>query len=124
MKNKILAILFIIIIFGFGILSIIFKDNEISSFERRKLAKFPEITLKAILDTTFMDKFEDYTMDQFVVRDKFRSLKAFTELKEKGISKEGLDALINKVLTKLDEYATNKDIEMAVQEVIEEDDIL
>ncbi len=46
------------------------------------------------------------------------------KLKEKGISKEGLDALINKVLTKLDEYATNKDIEMAVQEVIEEDDIL
>ncbi|MBR2618697.1 MAG: YtxH domain-containing protein, partial [Paludibacteraceae bacterium] len=35
------------------------------------------------------------------------------KLKEKGISKEGLDALINKVLTKLDEYATNKDIEMA-----------
>lgn len=46
------------------------------------------------------------------------------KLKEKGISKEGWEALVNKVLSKLDEYATNKDVELAVQEVIEEDDIL
>ena len=31
---------------------------------------------------------------------------------------------MNRIVAKLDEYATNKDIELAVQEVIEEDDIL
>lgn len=46
------------------------------------------------------------------------------KLKEKGISKENWDSLINKIASKLDEYASNNDIETAVQEVIEEDDIL
>lgn len=46
------------------------------------------------------------------------------KLKEKGISKEGWEGLMNRIVAKLDEYATNKDIELAVQEVIEEDDIL
>ena len=42
MKDKILTILFILVIFGFGLLSTILKDKEISSFERRKLESFPE----------------------------------------------------------------------------------
>ena len=43
MKNKILVILFIIIIFGLGFFSIILKDREVSSFERRKLTSFPKL---------------------------------------------------------------------------------
>lgn len=46
------------------------------------------------------------------------------KLKEKGISREGWDALVGKIANKLDEYASNNDIEMAVQEVIDEEDIL
>ena len=46
------------------------------------------------------------------------------KLKEKGISKENWDALITRIAAKLDEYAGANEIEAAVQEVIEEDDIL
>ena len=46
------------------------------------------------------------------------------KLKEKGISREGWDALVGKIASKLDEYASNNDIELAVQEVIDEEDIL
>lgn len=46
------------------------------------------------------------------------------KLKEKGISKENWDALVAKVAAKLDEYAGTNEIEAAVQEIIEEDDIL
>lgn len=46
------------------------------------------------------------------------------KLKEKGISRENWDALIGKVANKLDEYASNKEIELAVQEAIDEEDIL
>lgn len=79
-KNIVITIVFLGIIISIFIINICTKDIEISENERRKLAKFPEISLKEILDTTFMDKFEDYTMDQFIIRDKFRSLKTFTEL--------------------------------------------
>jgi gas vesicle protein len=46
------------------------------------------------------------------------------KLKEKGISKENWDTLVAKVAAKLDEYAGTNEIEAAVQEIIEEDDIL
>lgn len=46
------------------------------------------------------------------------------KLKEKGISKENWDSLVNKIAAKLDEYASSNEIEAAVQEAIEEDDIL
>ena len=62
MKNKILTILFILVIFGFGLLSIIMKDKEISSFERRKLASFPKF------EKGFTEKLDDYLLDQFAFR--------------------------------------------------------
>jgi hypothetical protein len=47
-----------------------------SDSERRPLAQLPTLSGKTILSGTFMDKFEDYTLDQFPLRDSFRSLKA------------------------------------------------
>ena len=50
--------------------------DDISESERRKLAQFPELTVKTVLDGKFMTNFEDYTLDQFPLRDTFRQLKA------------------------------------------------
>lgn len=50
--------------------------KEISDSERRKLAQFPELNAKTLLDGSFMTKFETYTLDQFPMRDGFRQLKA------------------------------------------------
>ena len=47
-----------------------------SDAERRPLAQMPRITVKHLLSGSFMDTFEDYTLDQFPLRDTFRSLKA------------------------------------------------
>ena len=68
MKNKILTILFILVIFGFGLISIIIKDKEISSFERRKLASFPE------LKKGFTEKLDNYLLDQFAFRNELINL--------------------------------------------------
>ena len=46
-----------------------------SDSERRPLAQWPGISVKALLSGGFMDTFEDYTLDQFPLRDSFRSLK-------------------------------------------------
>lgn len=50
--------------------------KEISETERRKLAQFPELSGKTVLDGKFMTEFESYTLDQFPLRDSFRQLKA------------------------------------------------
>ena len=76
-KNIIITIGFAVIIIATFVINLISKDQEISISERRKLAQFPEITIKKILNGDVMDKWEDYAEDQFVERDFFRKIKAF-----------------------------------------------
>ncbi len=47
-----------------------------SESERRPLAQFPAVTEEQLLSGKFMSDFESYTLDQFPMRDRFRSLKA------------------------------------------------
>ena len=47
-----------------------------SESERRPLAQFPEISAKNLLSGSFMADFEDYSLDQFPLRDGFRGLKS------------------------------------------------
>ncbi|MBQ5865761.1 MAG: hypothetical protein IIW56_03660 [Oscillospiraceae bacterium] len=44
--------------------------------ERRPLAQMPEITAKSIFSGKFMPDFEDFTLDQFPLRDSFRQVKS------------------------------------------------
>lgn len=53
-------------------------SREFSDSERRKLAQFPEISPSAVEDGSFIEKFENYTQDQFPMRDTFRTIKAFS----------------------------------------------
>lgn len=50
--------------------------KEISESERRKLAQFPALTVESVGSSKFMTDFENYTLDQFPLRDTFRRLKA------------------------------------------------
>lgn len=51
-------------------------EKALSETERRQLAGFPEVSVKAVVSGQFMSQFEEYTMDQFPVRDGFRRLKS------------------------------------------------
>lgn len=53
-------------------------DHEISEAERRPLDQMPKISKETILNGEFMAVFEDYTLDQFPLRDSFRKIKAVT----------------------------------------------
>ena len=75
MKNKIITIVFLIIIIGLGFISILAKDNLLSTFERRKLASFPKV------DKDFTSKLDDYLLDQFVFRNKLINLNSFISRK-------------------------------------------
>lgn len=53
-------------------------QTEASLSERRKLASFPETNAQTLLSGKFMTDFETYSLDQFPLRDSFRTLKAVT----------------------------------------------
>ena len=54
----------------------VFPSQDVSESERRKLAQFPELTVETLLNGKFMSEFEEYTLDQFPLRDRFRQIKA------------------------------------------------
>ena len=76
-KNKIISIGFVTILIAVFVINIIIKDKEISTSERRKLAKLPKITLKTLVNGEVTKTWEEYAVDQFFERDLFRSIKAF-----------------------------------------------
>ena len=51
-------------------------SDAASVSERRPLAQFPGISVENLASGDFVEKFEDYSLDQFPLRDAFRRLKA------------------------------------------------
>ena len=51
-------------------------EKDISEAERRPLAQTPEISLDTLLSGKFMEEFEDFSLDQFPLRDTFRRIKS------------------------------------------------
>ncbi len=49
---------------------------ESSESERRPLAQMPALSVETLLNGKFMSEFEDYSLDQFPLRDTFRQLKS------------------------------------------------
>ncbi len=80
MKEKILVIGFMLIIFGFMFLNIFSKKEKISYYERRKLATLPDITLTSLLNKESTGFLDEYIADHFVFRNNFRKLKIDTEI--------------------------------------------
>lgn len=62
---------------GFLLAALLTPDKTDSLSERRTLAQRPALRASAVADGTYMTAFEKYTLDQFPLRDGFRSLKAF-----------------------------------------------
>lgn len=66
-----------VVLFGFSFWAWLKPETDFSSTERRELDKLPEISVNSIFEGKFMSGFESYTLDQFPVRDTFRTIKAF-----------------------------------------------
>lgn len=77
MKRKliVLAVIFFVITAACWV----WPDSEISDAERRKLAQMPQLKLENVMNGSFMSDFENYTLDQFPLRNQLRSLKALAE---------------------------------------------
>ena len=77
-KNIIIVILTALFLFGFLLWGILKPADAESVSERRPLAKFPTVSGETILSGSFMTDFEKYSLDQFPLRDQFRTVKAIT----------------------------------------------
>ena len=77
-KNIVSVLLVAVFLFGFSVWSLLLPDAEESTAERRHLAQFPKVSADSVLSGKFMTGFEDWSLDQFPLRDSFRTLKAFT----------------------------------------------
>ncbi len=78
-KSIVLTAVIATMILSLSVWCVAKAPDEYSDSERRVLASFPEITWDSIISADFMADFEDYTLDQFPLRDVFRSIKAFGE---------------------------------------------
>lgn len=68
MKEKVITLIFVGIIFSFSLFTLIIKDRDISIMERRKLAN------AKILKDDFNENLDEYLSDQFFTRDSFLTL--------------------------------------------------
>ena len=77
--NTIVTVVVLGIVFvSLTMASWLLPPQEFSDNERRKLTQCPKFSLDTMSDGSFMTEFEKYTLDQFPLRDQFRTLKAYT----------------------------------------------
>ena len=81
--KRILYIITSVFVLGFILALSVFAwvkpMDDISVSERRELAKFPDLSFNTLVSGSFMKNFENYTLDQFPLREVFRSIKAKRE---------------------------------------------
>ena len=77
LREIIMCIIFIGFIGTFFVLNFIIPEPDILVSERRVPAKFPELSVNAVMTGTFMSGFDSYAADRFVFRDTFRMINAF-----------------------------------------------
>jgi len=122
-KNIIVTLGFIIFIITILIINLLKPDEIISKTERRKLAQFPKVTSKEILEGNLSDKLEKYAMDQFVGRDTFRKIKYYFNtniLQQKNTNKLFIkDNSIYKIEYPLNENAIKKSTQK-IENIIEQ----
>ena len=79
-KNVLVVLLTAAFLLSFLVWSLVKPDEQRALSERRALAQFPALTADSVLSGKFMTEFESYTLDQFPLRERFRTLKAVTAL--------------------------------------------
>ncbi len=77
--DKILAFVTLVGLIAFSAVNIFHTPATFSEKENRTLAEKPEMTFSSLIDGTYMDEFDTYAADSFIVRDAVVSLKSDSE---------------------------------------------
>ncbi len=103
LKSIVSCLVFAAFIFGFSAACYIKGDAEYSLSERRPLAGAPALSTQSVLSGEYMAGFEEYTTDQFPLREQFRFVKSAFSLF--GLGKNDNNGLFvaGKHISKLDD---------------------
>ena len=107
-KNISIVVMTAVFLCGFLLWGIFKPIDAESVSERRPLATFPAINGEAVFSGEFMTNFEKYTLDQFPLRDRFRTVKAVTALYVFG-QRDNNDIYIRDGFASKLEYPLNDD---------------
>ena len=116
-KNIVVTVAFVLFmaIFVGQCVAAYFSPVSFSSSERRPLAQFPQnITWQGIIDKTVIDDFEDYTVDQFPLREFFRRVKAKFQFNVLGLKENNGYAVEDGYIAKIESQFNNENIEYSV----------
>ncbi len=80
-KNVLLVVILSLVVLALASTLFLSPQKEYTLSERRALAQMPDVSVKTLLNGSFMKDFESFTLDQFPARDSFRTLKMFTSLR-------------------------------------------
>ncbi len=80
MKDKFRVIISLVLLFLLSIGNILVPTRVFSNKENRYLSVFPKVSLEAIISGKFGSGFEDYSTDQFILRDYWTGLKTLSDL--------------------------------------------
>ena len=114
-RNKIYVIAFAILFFGLTVFTWLKPADDFSATERRPLEQFPTLNAETIFSGKFMREFEDYTLDQFPLRDAFRSLKALTHKYVFGQTDNNDVYIVDAYVSKIDYPLSEKAMDNAVK---------
>ncbi len=80
-KNIVVTLIMVALLFGIAMFAWFKPVDDFSDSERRELAKMPAFNTETVFnkdsEKTFMKLFEKYSLDQFPLRDTFRTLKSY-----------------------------------------------
>lgn len=114
-RNQIYVIIFAVLFFGLTFFTWVKPADDFSATERRPLDQFPTLNAQTIFSGKFMSEFEDYTLDQFPLRDMFRSLKAMTHFYVFGQADNNDVYIADGYVSKLDYPLSEKAMDHAVR---------
>ena len=86
MYKKITVIIVAVLMLGLSAFAVLKPRTEYSESERRKLAALPKFTFSSFENGSFAKNFETASLDQFPLRDNFRTLKALAQYKLFGFA--------------------------------------
>ncbi len=78
-KNFPIVFAFFVFLMGFSVIDIFWPKSEYSELENRNLQQMPEISLDSLATNKWMQDYEAFVKDQFLVRDSWINLKSISE---------------------------------------------
>lgn len=113
-KYRIYTCVFAVLFFSLSIVCWLKPADAFSVTERRPLDQFPTLNVNTLLNGSFMSKFEEYTLDQFPLRDDFRSLKAMVSKYVLGQKDNNNIYIVDGQISELDVAVNEKALSKAI----------